>query len=102
MGVNCTGINCPQQIGSVDPANCKIYESCPNRTAPNVFVEMLKEKYPKIHSWIFDPNMRYNNGLNLFISLGRGAEAMDLYAKQGEKGLEKMEKALKMLEEEES
>ena len=39
---NCTGINCPMQFDSVDPANCKAIDSCQYATPPITIADRIR------------------------------------------------------------
>ena len=44
---NCSGINCPMQYGSVDPATCPAAECCPNATPPLTNYDRIISKSPE-------------------------------------------------------
>lgn len=40
--IKCTGINCPMQVGSVNPADCKAAESCQYATRPVTRADLIR------------------------------------------------------------
>lgn len=40
--IECTGINCPMQVGSVNPADCKAAESCQYATRPVTRADLIR------------------------------------------------------------
>ena len=39
---NCTGILCPMQFGTVDPATCQAVDYCPQATPPKINADRIR------------------------------------------------------------